>query len=111
MPHTARLVDTAAADPVLELPPLRSVAYGLQIWPPYELRWLPDAYSSMLAFARMIAPAARSFATSVPSFGGRSFLNSVSEPSVVRRSLVSTWSLMTMGTHCSGCRTPVEANS
>ena len=38
MPHTARLVDTAAAEPVLELPPLRSVAYGLQIWPPYELR-------------------------------------------------------------------------
>src|SRR3989337_1058789 len=69
--HTTKFAATDEADPPLDRPGLRSVSYGLQKTPPNELR-SPPAYSPMFAFARMIAPAARNFATNVESSGGRS---------------------------------------
>jgi hypothetical protein len=62
---------TELAEPPLEPPGWRSVSYGFTSVPPKELRQ-PAAYSPMLALARMMAPASRSFLTKVESCGGRS---------------------------------------
>ena len=71
--HVTRFAATAEPEPELEPSGLRSVSYGLQNVPPNELRGIPEAYSPRFAFARMIAPAARSRATNVASSGARSF--------------------------------------
>src|SRR5579871_924911 len=70
MAQVTRLAATAEADPPLEAPGSRSVSYGSQFTPPNELRAEPPWYSAMLDLARIIAPAARSFATNVASPGG-----------------------------------------
>src|SRR5215831_4880132 len=70
--HITKFAATDDPDPPLDRPGLRSVSYGLQKTPPNELR-SPPAYSPMFAFAKIIAPAARSFLTKVESAGGRSF--------------------------------------
>src|SRR5579864_3000523 len=70
--QVTRLAATAAPEPPLERPALREVSYGLHVVPPNVLR-SPEAYSPMLALARMMAPAARSRATTPASCGGRSF--------------------------------------
>src|SRR3569623_3827673 len=86
--HITRLALTAAPEPPLERPALRVVSYGLQVVPPALLR-SPDAYSPMLALARMMAPARRRRATPSASCGGRSSAYGAAAPSVVRISKVS----------------------
>src|SRR5262245_35375417 len=81
--HVTRFAPTEEPDPELEPRGLRSVSYGLQKVPPYELRGTPEAYSPRLDLARMIAPAARKRATKVESVGGRSFAYGTSAPDVV----------------------------
>src|SRR5262249_38421130 len=100
--HVTMFVATDTAEPPLEPPGSRSVSYGLQPVPPHELRASPPAYSSMLALARMIAPAARRRATTVASSGGRSLAQNASAPDVVRMSNVSYWSLIENTAPCSG---------
>ena len=79
--------------------------------PPNVLR-SPEAYSPMLALARMIAPALRRRATISASAGGRSLAKSAAAPLVERMSKVSNWSLIANGMPCSGpLRRPVRANS
>jgi hypothetical protein len=67
--------------------------------PPNGLREMPEP---TLAFARMIAPAARIRATNVASRGGRSLAYAASAPAVVRMSAVSYQSLIARTTPCSG---------
>src|SRR5580765_1882452 len=68
-----RFADTAAADPELDPQGLRSSAYGLLHWPPRPLHPLLEsnerkfAHSLRLAFPRITAPPARSFAATVES--------------------------------------------
>src|SRR3954468_2959320 len=89
MAQVTRLAAAEVAEPALDIPGSRSVSYGLQNVPPYELRAPSTAYSARFAFARMIAPASRSRLTNVASSGGRSFAYCTSPPAVVRISNVS----------------------
>src|SRR3982750_2397972 len=65
--HVTRLAAPDAAEPALDMPGSRSVSYGLQNVPPYELRAPSTAYSARFAFARMIAPASLNRFTTVAS--------------------------------------------
>ena len=71
----AKPADKPAAEPELEPDGLRSSAYGFAVWPPSVDQPLVErvdrkfAHSDMLAFARMIAPAARSRETMNASGG------------------------------------------
>jgi hypothetical protein len=80
---------------------------GLSVCPPKELKpsgpFAVEANSERLAFARMMAPASRSFFTTKASSGGMEPLSTI-EPPVVGMSLVSKLSLSTTGTPCSGPR-------
>src|SRR6266849_944196 len=109
--QVTRLAATAAPEPPLERPALRLVSYGLHVVPPNVLR-SPEAYSPMLALARMIAPALRRRATISASAGGRSLAKSAAAPLVERMSKVSNWSLIANGMPCSGpLRRPVRAHA
>src|SRR6185503_9802867 len=72
MEQVTRLAPTEEPEPPLELPGDLVVSYGLHIVPPNELRERCEPPSPRFAFARMIAPAARSFAMKCASSGGRS---------------------------------------
>src|SRR5699024_9440797 len=62
---------TAAADPPPEPPGMRAVSQGLWVAPNPECSVeLPIANSSMFVLPRIGRPAARSFVTSVASYGG-----------------------------------------
>src|ERR1051325_7307682 len=61
--HVTRFAATELPDPALDIPGSRSVSYGLQNVPTKELRDPSTAYSARFAFARMMAPASRSFLT------------------------------------------------
>src|SRR3954452_10194557 len=100
--QVTKFIETEVAEPPLEPPGSRVVSYGLHSVPPNELRAAPPAYSSRLAFARMIAPALRRRSTTVESAGGRSLAHAASPPDVVRMSNVSYWSLIDITTPWSG---------
>src|SRR5437763_3339230 len=93
-----RLAATLTPEPELEPPGVRSRTYGLRVWRPRPLQPLDErrerklAHSLRLVLPRMTPPAARSFAATVASRGGRDPTRA-SEPAVVSmRSAVSTLS-------------------
>ncbi len=67
----------------------RARSCGLSDWPPSELYAPPAASSDRFTFARMIAPASRSFFTTNASSGGID-PSSSPEPAVVGMSAVSS---------------------
>ena len=113
----ARFALTAAPEPELEPPGLRSGSKGFRHWPPRPLQPLVDlverklAHSLRLALPRITAPASRSAAATVASRAGRD-PSRASEPAVVcMRSAVSILSFNKMGMPCSGPRTRPAARS
>src|SRR6266545_3617498 len=68
----ARPAATAAADPPLDPPGTRSRSHGLRVsWKAEFSVDDPMANSSMLVLPSRTAPASRSLATTVASYGGR----------------------------------------
>src|SRR5260370_8936695 len=71
----AKLDEAAAPEPELEPHGLRSMPYGLCVWPPRPDQPLIDskerkfAHSERLVLPRITAPPARSFAPTVHSWG------------------------------------------
>src|ERR1700680_1107016 len=71
-----RLAAVAAPDPELDPQGLRSMAYGLRVWPPRALHplleWLERmfAHSLRLVFPRIRAPDSRSFCATNESLAG-----------------------------------------
>src|SRR5437763_15369982 len=79
---------TAAADPPLEPPGVRSGAHGLRVGPNAEFSVdEPIANSSQLVFPMTTAPAASSRATTVALYGGTN-VSSIREDAVVRTPFV-----------------------
>src|SRR5437762_6739488 len=78
---------TAAADPPLDPPGVRSSAHGLCTAPNAEFSVDdPIANSSQFVLPTTIAPAASSFETAVASYGGR-YVSSMRDEAVVRTPL------------------------
>src|ERR1700749_466574 len=104
----AKPADTPAAGPELDRDGLRSSGYGFAVSPPSVDQPLVErvdrkfAHSDMLAFARMIAPAARSRVTMNAS-GGRA-ASSAGEPAVVGPPATCTLSLTRTGMPSRGPR-------
>src|SRR5688572_7867193 len=93
---------TAAADPPLEPPGVRSSAHGFRTGPYAEFSFdEPIANSSQLVLPTMTAPAASSLETAVASYGGMK-LSRMRDDAVVRRPLVQRLSLSAIGTPASG---------
>ncbi len=88
MPNGANTAAMPAPVPPDEPAGVRVRSCGLSVWPPIELCAPPEANSDRLTFARMIAPASRSFFTRNASSGGIEPF-SMKEPAVVGRSAVS----------------------
>src|SRR5688572_18726419 len=84
---------TAAADPPLEPPGVRSAAQGLRVGPYAEFSVEdPIANSSQLVFPTGIAPAVKSRSMTVALYGG-SYRSSILDPAVVRAWRVQMLSL------------------
>src|SRR6266566_4575410 len=93
---------TAAADPPLDPPGVRSLAHGLIVGPNAEFSVdEPIANSSQFVFPTTIAPACSSFATTVASYGG-TYVSRMSDPAVVVTPRVRRLSLSATGTPASG---------
>src|SRR5205823_10704924 len=112
-----RFAATAAAEPELDPDGQRSSAYGFRVCPPRALQPLDECVERMLAHSlrlvlpRMIAPAARSLATTVESLGGCD-PSSARDPAVQAiLSAVSRLSFTRMGMPCSGPRSPFSLRS
>src|SRR3954452_19101122 len=117
MAAAQRLAATATADPELDPDGHRSRAYGFRVWPPRPLHPLVEcvdrkfAHSLRFVFPRMMAPAARSFATTVESRCGCE-PSSASDPAVHDiLSAVSRLSFTRMGIPWSGPRSPFSLRS
>src|SRR5205807_10299410 len=94
--------DTAAAEPPLEPPGMRSSAHGLRVGPNAEFSVdEPIANSSQLVLATRIAPAASSRDTTVASYGG-TYCSSMRDEAVVRTPRVQRLSFTATGTPASG---------
>src|SRR5205085_4996757 len=90
LPRASGAIDaaTAAAEPPLEPPGMRSGAQGLRVGPKAEFSHeAPMANSSMFVLPISTASAARSRTTTVASYGGRKF-SSIRETQVVGSSVV-----------------------
>src|ERR1043165_4606395 len=88
---------TAAAEPPEEPPGTRSMFQGLRVTPKAEFSVEePIANSSMLVLPTIIAPAAFSLATAVPSYGGTK-LPRIFEQQVVRMPFVMQISFSGIG--------------
>src|SRR5579871_3863075 len=104
----AKPADTPAAEPELDPEGLRSSAYGFAVWPPTVDQPLEErvdrklAHSDRFAFARTIAPAARSRPVMNAS-GGRAG-SSAAEPAVAGRPATWMLSLTRTGIPSSGPR-------
>src|SRR5204863_3704061 len=93
---------TAAADPPLDPPGMRSVAQGLRTGPNAEFSFDdPIANSSQFVLPTTIAPAASSRATAVASYGG-TYCSRIFDEAVVRTSRVQRLSFSATGTPRSG---------
>src|SRR5437762_6459292 len=93
---------TAAADPPLVPPGVRSSAHGLWTGPNAEFSFdEPIANSSQLVFTTTIAPAASRRDTTVASYGGTND-SSMCDEAVVRTPRVQRLSLRAIGTPASG---------
>src|SRR5688572_32953626 len=93
---------TAAADPPLEPPGVRSVAHGLRTGPYAEFSFDdPMANSSQFVLPTMIAPADSSFSTTVALYGGWK-LSRMRDEAVVRTPLTQRLSFKATGTPASG---------
>ena len=97
-----KLVATPEPLPLDDPLALRLGSYAFRICPPADavLKY-PAAYSPIVDFPTMTAPARRSFSTTVASRFGTKSLNRI-DPYVVGMSLVSTWSLTSTGMQWSG---------
>src|SRR5215472_14015356 len=104
----AKFADAAAPEPELEPHGLRSIPYGLFVWPPRPDQPLIDsnerklAHSDRFVLPRMTAPPARRFAATVESrTAGEP--NSANDPAVVCiLSPVSVLSFSNTGMPCNG---------
>src|SRR3954466_418332 len=118
----AKFAEAAAPEPELDPHGLRSIPYGLCVWPPRPDQPLIDpkerkfAHSERLVLPRITAPPARRLAATVESRNaGAPF--SPNEPAVVcMRSPVSMLPLSSTGIPCSGpstlpCRRNASARS
>ena len=107
-PSTAMLAATAVTTPPLDPPGEKRTSYALPVRPNELLRLVSLlAKSGMLARPTMIAPAARSLATMVASFGAMSSYPGrvkPSQPAVVICPCTLVLALITMGTPQSGPR-------
>src|SRR5579872_2352093 len=95
---------TAAADPPLEPPGIRSSAHGLRTGPAVDAVFSfddPIANSSQLVLPTTIAPARSRRATAVASYGG-TYSASMRDEAVVRTPQVHRLSLSAIGTPASG---------
>src|SRR6266542_3163753 len=93
---------TAAADPPLVPPGIRSSAHGLRTGPNTDVSFDdPIANSSQLVFPTMTAPAASRRDTDVASYGGTK-CSSIRDEAVVRTPRVQMLSLIATGTPASG---------
>src|SRR5919106_2047114 len=93
---------TAAAEPPLDPPGVRSVAQGLRTGPNAEFSFEdPIANSSQFVFPTITAPAASRRRTTVASYGGTKFLM-MFDDAVVRMPRVHRLSLSATGTPASG---------
>src|ERR1051326_2147383 len=93
---------TAAADPPLDPPGIRSVAHGFRTGPNAEFSLDdPIANSSQFVFPMTTAPASSSRATAVASYGG-TYCSSIFDDAVVRTPRVQRLSLSATGTPASG---------
>src|SRR6195256_3322643 len=104
----AKFDETPAPDPELEPQGLRSMPYGLFVWPPQPDQPLTDskerklAHSDRLVLPRITAPPALSLAATVESWSA-GFPSSANEPAVVCiLSPVSTLPLTSTGIPCNG---------
>src|SRR5216684_630834 len=97
-----RRAATAAADPPLDPPGVRSSAHGFRAGPNAEFSFDdPIANSSQLVFPTTTAPAASSRDTTVASYGGTK-VSRMRDDAVVRRPFVQRLSLSAAGTPASG---------
>jgi len=98
----ARRAATAAADPPLDPPGVRSSAHGLRVGPKAEFSVdEPIANSSQLVLPITTAPARSSRATAVASYGGTN-VSSIFDAAVVLTPRVHRLSLIATGTPVSG---------
>src|SRR5205823_12244240 len=98
----ARRAATAAADPPLDPPGVRSSAHGLRVAPNAEFSVdEPIANSSQLVLPTTMAPARSRRATAVASYGG-TYDSSIRDPAVVRTPRVQRLSFSATGTPASG---------
>ncbi len=103
--------ETAAPEPPLEPPGMRSVSQGLRTAPKCGLLDVtPYASSCMPVLPMSTAPAAASFSTTVASRSG-TWCMKMTEPAVVRTPRVSNTSLTAMGMPWSGPRSVPRASS
>src|SRR5687768_5553380 len=93
---------TAAADPPLDPPGVRSVAHGFRTGPYAEFSLDdPIANSSQFVLPTITAPAASSRRTTVASYGGTN-VSRIRDEAVVRMPRVQRLSLSATGTPASG---------
>ena len=89
---------TAAAEPPLDPPAIRSRCHGLWTGPKWESVDVPPwPNSSRFVFPKMIAPAARRRSTRAASVSGTHSAK-IFEPPVVRTPAISNMSLILTGT-------------
>src|SRR5580704_1772113 len=99
---TANPAATAAADPPLDPPGMRSVASGFSTGPYAEFSFeLPIANSSQFVLPKITAPAFSSRATAVASYGG-TYFSRIFEPQVVVTPRVLNTSFTATGTPARG---------
>src|SRR5438874_7137646 len=100
----ARPAATAAVDPPLEPPGTRERSHGLRVvWKPLFSVEEPIANSSRFVFPKRTAPAARTRAQAVASYGGRQFPR-IFDEQVVRIPCVQKLSLSAIGIPARGGR-------
>src|SRR5438093_12360190 len=93
---------TAAADPPLDPPGVRSRAQGLRVGPNAEFSFdEPIANSSQLVLPTITAPARSRRATAVASYGGTN-ASRIRDAAVVRTPRVQRLSFSAIGTPASG---------
>src|SRR5262245_18892468 len=102
---------TAAAEPPLEPPGVRSAAHGLRTGPYAEFSFdEPIANSSQFALATITAPAAPRRSVTVASYGGTN-VSRILDEAVVRRPRTHMLSFRTTGTPASGPSDAPEARA
>ena len=102
MDNVQRPAASAAAAPPLEPPGVRSVFHGLRQGSPSLFSVVPDwPNSGVLVLPKIIAPDCLTRSTTMESMSGTRCLKIV-DPMVVTTPLVTSKSLMDIGTPCSG---------